>query len=937
MRTLLALLFCLGANLAFAQNSNLNFLGKRTYNNDLSDVWGYAANGKEYALVGVYNGVSIVDVTNPAQPVQLFFVPGQNTYWRDIATWNGYAYVTNEAGGGLLIINLNYLPDSIQTNSWTGGSLGLNTAHTVFTDENGIIYIAGANQNAGRGAIMLNPNSSPTNPTLLGKYNQRYVHDVFVRGDTMWSCEINDGIFSVVDVSVKGSPSVMATNSTPSNSTHNAWLSQNGKYLLTTDEVSNAYIASYDVSDLSNIKLLDLFQSSPGTNVIPHNVHYVGDYAVASYYRDGVVIIDASNPSNLIKVGNYDTSPLSGSGFNGVWSIYPYLPSGNILASDIEEGLFILAPVYERACYLEGTVTDITSSQAVNNVSVIILPSNPADNTNLLGQYKTGIGDSGTYSVQFVKSGYQTHTEHNVILKNGQVTTLNVQLIPAIPIALNGSVVDVANGQGIQFAEVLFKSLTNSYQATADPNGNFGIQNFETGSYEVFAGKWGYLTKVQNVVVFPGTTVVVGLQKGYYDDFLFDLGWTETSNASSGDWERGLPDGTFFSTRASNPAQDVSADFGEECYVTGNGGGQAGNDDVDDGRVTLISPVFDLSAYDNPYISYYRWYFNDGGNGPIDDTFFVKISNGTDEVVVETITGTSSSNQWTLNEFRVMDFITPTAFMAVSFETNDESATGHLVEAAVDVFSVKDSNSVQLPVVDFTSDINSGCPGSSFIFTDLSANQPDTRFWEFPGGSPPSSTDASPAVIYANPGIYSVTLSATNLAGTASSTKQSYILIYDLPAVTASITNETSSGSSNGSIQLAISGNGSSFSILWDNGSTSALLGNLGAGIYPVTVTDGNGCEKRDTFTVGIGTSLGSIHSKEVQVYPNPFRNKITIKTNKIFTELSFYNSNGMESGRLRLNSEAAVQWGEGQPAGVYFMVLKSEKSMSVIKLIKLE
>ncbi len=352
MRILLLPILLLQCCLLSAQQ-NITLLSQKTYTEELSDVWGYAANGKEYALVGVRSGVSIVDVTNPTAPAELFFVSTASSDWHDIATWNGFAYVTNETGGGLTIIDLNFLPDSIETYIWTGGGLGFNTGHTIFTDENGIAYIAGGNNSAGRGILMLDVNANPTNPALIGRYDLHYVHDVFVRGDTMWTAEINNGIFSVIDISNKSNSVILTTNSTPSNKTHNTWLSDNGTTLLTTDEVNSSYIASYDVSDLGNIQLLDLYQSNSGSGSIGHNVHYRGEFAVISYYRDGVVIIDASNPKNLIEVGNYDTTPFSGGGFNGAWSVYPYLPSGNLLVSDIELGLFVLGATYVKACYLE--------------------------------------------------------------------------------------------------------------------------------------------------------------------------------------------------------------------------------------------------------------------------------------------------------------------------------------------------------------------------------------------------------------------------------------------------------------------------------------------------------------------------------------------------------------------------------------------------------
>jgi len=47
------------------QSMNMNLLSSFSYSNSLSDVWGYATDEGEYALVGLYDGISILDVTNP--------------------------------------------------------------------------------------------------------------------------------------------------------------------------------------------------------------------------------------------------------------------------------------------------------------------------------------------------------------------------------------------------------------------------------------------------------------------------------------------------------------------------------------------------------------------------------------------------------------------------------------------------------------------------------------------------------------------------------------------------------------------------------------------------------------------------------------------------------------------------------------------------------
>ncbi|MCY7410472.1 MAG: hypothetical protein LH473_09375, partial [Chitinophagales bacterium] len=94
------LLYSFNSTNSFSQ-LNMTLKGKLAYTSDLASVWGYAANGKEYALVGAYGGLSIVDVTNPVAPVEVQFVTTQNSIWHEMKTWSHYAYVVNDEGGGM--------------------------------------------------------------------------------------------------------------------------------------------------------------------------------------------------------------------------------------------------------------------------------------------------------------------------------------------------------------------------------------------------------------------------------------------------------------------------------------------------------------------------------------------------------------------------------------------------------------------------------------------------------------------------------------------------------------------------------------------------------------------------------------------------------------------------------------------------------------------
>ena len=142
--------------------------------------------------------------------------------------------------------------------------------------------------------------------------------------------------------------------------------------------------------------------------------------------------------------------------------------------------------------------------------------------------------------------------------------------------------------------------------------------------YTYTIGQWGYHT-----ARFPiqSTTQDLSfeLERGYRDEFELDLGWLTFSDAISGDWVREVPIPTFSTEVPIAPGSDDPSDIGEKCYVTGNGGGGAGTDDVDEGTVVLVSPNFNVSEMVDPTVQYMYWYANSSGDGPINDTMYVQV------------------------------------------------------------------------------------------------------------------------------------------------------------------------------------------------------------------------------------------------------------------------------------------------------------------------
>ena len=678
---------------AQAQNPlNVTQIGHLAYSQTLSEVRGALHNGREYALVGVNNGFSIVDINDPTSPVEVFFEQGQNSIWRDPFYHNGHAYCVTEGGGGLLIVDMSPLPGSTSLPStlYTGTNIQWSSAHNMFIDtDSDKAYIFGSD--AVDGVIILDI-SSPMSPVEIGTWNDHYIHDGFVRGDTLWAGCLGEGAF-VIDVSTPSSPVVLANWDTPSEFAHNIWPSDDNAYSYTTDEVNSGFVAAYDMSNLQNVVETDKVRHPLSEGVIPHNTHFLNDYLVTSHYRDGLTIHDVSDPANMVLTGYFDSSPMSGGGFNGAWGAWPYLPSGNILVADIEGGLFILGATYTRGALLEGTVTEFGTGSPINDVQIEVVSTNLVESTNLFGNYATGTATAGTYTVTFEKGGYLPETVTGVNLVNGQTVTLDVELVPDVPFVLSGIVTEEGTGDPIEGAIVQIVNEFFDINLLTDENGRYADSTFFSGDYEVAVGAWGYVGEcVQIAASLANPAPNFDLAVGYYDDFALDFDWDISGNATTGVWVRDYPIGTEFNGTPANPSEDADGDCGGQAFVTGNVEGAVNIEDVDDGMTVLTSPPMDLSNYTHAFLQFEYWFFNQGGSSMPNDELVVKINNGSS---IATIVSLPTTNDvWTTYSVAIQDHISLTDNMTVRFEIQD-APPGHLVEGGIDVFRILNATAIE--------------------------------------------------------------------------------------------------------------------------------------------------------------------------------------------------------------------------------------------------
>ncbi len=692
-KILLVLSFLCATNGLMAQDYNLVQRSQTQYPGETcANICGYAQNGREYALVGCSKGMRIVDVTDADAPALIAQNPGPDNLRKEIKVFKNHAYVTTEADGtGLQIVDLSGLPNTTvpytiyKGDGAIAGTLG--SIHALHIDTTlGFAHLFGSNL---AGDIVVDIND-PMAPVYLGKWEASYIHDGYVDNDILYGSHIYAGYFSVIDFTDKANPVLLATTHTPGNFTHNCWPTGDGKHMLTTDEVGGSFLASYDINDINNIVEVDRFQTTPGSGSIVHNTHVVaGQWAVTSWYTDGVSVVDCSRPWNLVEVARFDMYAGSGGGFEGTWGVYPFLPSGNLVCSGIDEGLFVLTPEWKSACFLEGKCTNATTTNPLGAVNITLSAANvQAEKSRNSGIYGTGCADPGTYIATFSKSGFISQT-HSVTLAAGQVTILDVAMQPELTIV--GKAVVKGTNTPVEGAKVVFQNANGVYEAIADANGDFTVSGISAGAYDVFGGKWGF-RHASFSTTLPATNLVVEFSAGYQDDFFADLGWTTSATATTGAFVREEPIGTSNGGSLANPENDLPNDLGDLCYISGNSSGSASSNDIDGGEIQLFSPLMNLTTLQNPAVSFHFWFFNAGGQGTPNDKIEAWISNGITEALL--FTSNLSQNGWQFSDsIAVKSLLAPTDIMSVRFRSGDD-APGHLVEAGIDGFWVGEKETV---------------------------------------------------------------------------------------------------------------------------------------------------------------------------------------------------------------------------------------------------
>ncbi len=310
--------------------------GRGTY----GDCWGYIdpADSTEYALICARNeGVSIIDI-NVDPPVEVGFMPAPffGADAKDVKTKDTYAFVVNEYSV-VQVFDITDVTAPVQIGSFEpdgGSNLG---SHNCLIDGD-YLYVIG---NHGVGGLEIVDISDPANPVEIADFQPFYYHDIDVRNDTIAAAGIyGDGV-DILDVTDKLNPQLVARFNYPGSGAHNCEFTPDGQHVFIGDEIGTGqWTRTFDISDMTSINMVSEIIVDSAASV--HNCYIVDTFLYVAHYTEGIRVWSIADPANPYEVAYYDSYPNPGFGYSGCWTVYPFLPSGRIIASDMQTGLYVL-------------------------------------------------------------------------------------------------------------------------------------------------------------------------------------------------------------------------------------------------------------------------------------------------------------------------------------------------------------------------------------------------------------------------------------------------------------------------------------------------------------------------------------------------------------------------------------------------------------------
>ena len=146
-------------------------------------------------------------------------------------------------------------------------------------------------------------------------------------------------------------------------------------------------------------------------------------------------------------------------------------------------------------------------------------------------------------------------------------------------------------------------------------------------------------------------------------------------------------------------------------------------------------------------------------------------------------------------------------------------------------------------------------------------------------------------------------------------------------------TKASNGSASDGSVTPAVYGGTKPYKFKWSNGDTTAVLNNVSAGNYAVTITDALGCVTQNSTQVISG--LNSIEESKIVLIPNPVKDRINISSaDKLIEQYSIIAVTGqvIAKSEPKLNKQNLSISSNGFSTGHYIVKLTMSDGKQIVK-----
>jgi choice-of-anchor B domain-containing protein len=566
---LVASLALLGAASALAiPTRNLQLVAQFNHFPPLPGSTGYAScwhyvhgDGREYAVIGTRRGIAIYNVTNPFGAYLVDSIVGPASTWREMKSYRNWIYVVTEAtgtGAGLQIVRMTDPENPVLAATYT---TTFRTAHTVTIDTTRALLFANGTRNmsgtaAGMRILSL---ANPEAPLEVGRWptyslpiqSEHYVHDAVVRGTTLYAASIYGAAMRVIDTANPTAPFETSSFSySDAHYPHNSWPDASGQYLYVTDETSGMPLSVFDISSYATPLKLPVYEWTANAQAIVHNAHVRGDELWIAHYTEGAWGLDATDPRHPAPFAFGDTYAGPTGGFNGCWGIDPYLPSGLVIASDMQTGLYVFQ-VDRNYGRVTVEVVDGVDSSPMDSAMVYCTTSGDSAATPFWGDGKVAFAPSpGLHTIDVKRFGW-TSTPQNVTVTQGSAQTIQIPMFrkPTSPFS---GIVRSATTQAVLPASQVDLLYTSLHEHTSGA-GAFQFEDVPDDFYRVAVRRPGSIpvTFDRRIGASFGEVQDFQLQPAaIHDDLSTGAGWSvtplpgESHVQGSGKWTRVEPYGT---------------------------------------------------------------------------------------------------------------------------------------------------------------------------------------------------------------------------------------------------------------------------------------------------------------------------------------------------------------------------------------------------------